>query len=187
MWRINHYIVEHGPRSLALGNPFTFVAHRLPESAAFRAGYLRRCFHGLLFSLFSRGLRRRCISFLHVHIICVTDLDPCSHCLGVCHVARIAWAHVLIGSNGCFCTMVGPSDCIYTMPTLLRRLYWSTVLNTFETCPNCLGRLYGQALSPVQHWATLFWLNDVIGHGRLCISNAHTFCAQVVVRLRILL
>ena len=32
-----------------LGDYFTFVAHRLPESAALRAGYVRHCFHGLLF------------------------------------------------------------------------------------------------------------------------------------------
>ena len=33
----------------------------------------------------SHGLSHRCISFLDVQIVCVTDLEQCSHCLSVCH------------------------------------------------------------------------------------------------------
>ena len=43
--------------------------------------------------------------------------------------------------------MVDPSDCSCTMSTLLRRMCWPTHLNTFETCPNCLGGFHSQVLS----------------------------------------
>ena len=116
----------------------------------------------------------------------VVSFGLCSNGLGACldrtewlllNRVHIVWARVV----------VDPSDCIYAMSTLPRRLCWSTPLNTFELFPNCVGRLYGQALSLFPHSATLFWLSDMIGHGQLCISHAHTFCAQDVVTSRILI
>ena len=79
------------------------------------------------------------------------------------------------------------SECICTMSILPRRMCWSTNLNTFEPCPNCLSGFYGQALSHFSTLGHIVWVNDMFGHGLLCISHVHTFCAQDVVRPRILI
>ena len=91
---------------------FTFVAHRLSESAALRAAYLRHCFLGLLFSFFRMIFYADAFPFFvfilfasltltHVHIfkafftllewlgrMSLSDrmgaFEPCSYCLGAC-------------------------------------------------------------------------------------------------------
>ena len=56
----------------------------------------------------------------------------------------------------------------------------------FDVCPICLGGSYCQAHGVIRLWATWFWVVAMFGLGLLCISQAHTFYAQDVVRPRIL-
>ena len=70
---------------IQLGDRSTFGAHRLPESAALRADYLRHCFHGLLFSLFFAWSSAPVHFLSSRSVVCVTDLEPCSRGLGVCY------------------------------------------------------------------------------------------------------
>ena len=56
----------------------------------------------------------------------------------------------------------------------------------FDACPICLGGSYCQAHGVIRLRATWFWVVAIFGLGLLCISHAHTFYAQDVVRPRIL-
>ena len=68
--------------------------------------------------------------------ILVVSFGLCSNCL-LWTMFLLFWARVV----------VNPCDGICTMSTSPRRMCWSTHLNTFEPCPNCLGGSYDQDLS----------------------------------------